>query len=256
MLFGGMAVAVSAAMDTLPTTHIATTPADDALLGGLLQGFRFRVCADRESVSKALAVRHAVYVEEGGYDIPVPDQYDFWSWLLIAEDLATGEVVGTMRLTPRTEGPLETEEYFRLPRRLRTGKTVEMNRFAILPAYRKGKTFLPIVSLGLFKLAKEVTEQAGMDWGVLCAKAERVWTYTWLGFESTGLKARYAKLHDIEHEVLSFDVSCVDETFGDNPLAAFFVATDHPEIELPATLPPVGLVDPALADRVLLKQSA
>jgi N-acyl-L-homoserine lactone synthetase len=244
------------AMDTMQTAEIGTEQQSDALFAGMLQGYRFRVCKDPESVAKALEVRRAVYVEENGYDIPVPDQYDFWSWLLIAEDVRTGQVVGTMRLTPRSEGPLESEEYFQLPRRLRSPKTAEINRFAILRSYRKGATFLPVVSIGLFKLAREISKQEGWHTLVICSKAERAWTYCWLGFEQTGLKASYAKLHDVEHEVLTFDLRRVDQIFAANPLAPFFLTIEHSEIELPMAMPPVGLVDPSFADHVLIRKSA
>jgi hypothetical protein len=242
-------------MDTAQANQIETGETED-LFTVMLNGFRFRVCNDAESIARALEVRRKVYVEGSGYDIPVPDEYDTWSWLLIAEDVHTGEAVGTMRLTPRAEGSLEAEEYFRLPREMRSTKTLEMNRFAILPAYRKGKTFLPIVSIGLFKLAKLVAQREGMDYVVLCSKAERIWTYCWLGFEQTGLTVRYEKLNNAEHELLSIDVRTVDRRWADNPLAGFLLETDHAEIEYPKPMPPVGLFDPALSDSLRLKKTA
>jgi hypothetical protein len=131
-----------------------------------------------------------------------------------------------------------------------------MNRFAILPAYRKGKTFLPIVSIGLFKLAKQVAQREGMHHVVLCSKAERIWTYCWLGFEQTGLTVRYEKLNNAEHELLSIDVRTVDQRWADNPLAPFLLEIDHAEIEYPKPMPPVGLFDPALTDSLRLKKTA
>jgi N-acyl-L-homoserine lactone synthetase len=253
-LAGGQEVAMNAEHAIEIGTETRTD--EEALFAEMLRGFRFRVCDHHESVARALAVRRAVYVDEAGYDIPVPDQYDFWSWLLIAEDVETGEVVGTLRLTPRAEGPLEADEYFRLPARLRSTRTLEMNRFAILPAYRKGKTFLPVVSMGLFKLAKQVAQETGMDWVVICSKAERTWTYCWLGAERTGMSGRYGKLNDAEHEVLTIDVCRADETFATNPLAPFFVGMTHAEIEMPDAMPPVGLVDPDLAEGLFLRKSA
>jgi hypothetical protein len=242
-------------MDTAQANQIGTGEAED-LFSGMLGGFRFRVCDDAESIARALEVRRKVYVEGAGYDIPVPDEYDTWSWLLIAEDVQTGEAVGTMRLTPRAEGALEAEEYFRLPREMRNTKTLEMNRFAILPAYRKGKTFLPIVSIGLFKLAKQVAQREGIHHVVLCSKAERIWTYRWLGFEQTGLTVRYEKLNNAEHELLAIDVRIVDERWADNPLAPFLLEIDHAEIELPQSMPAVGLFDAAATDSLRLKKSA
>ena len=196
-------------MDTMQTAEIGTEQSD-ALFVEMLRGYRFRVCEDAESVAKSLEVRRAVYIEENGYDIPVPDQYDFWSWLLIAEDVRTGEVVGTMRLTPRSEGPLETGGVLHLPRRLRSTKTVEINRFAILPPTARARPSSPVVSIGLLQ-ARARDLEGGATLMVICSKAERAWTYCWLGFQQTGLKASYAKLHDVEHEVLTFDLRRIDQ---------------------------------------------
>ncbi|MGH9363353.1 MAG: GNAT family N-acyltransferase, partial [Thermoanaerobaculia bacterium] len=175
------------------------------LLPQLLRGYRFAVCTTAEAAARALEVRRQVYVNGNGYSVPVPDEYDARSWFLLAEDVATGQAVGSMRLTPRLAGPFEAEEYFRLPRELCVPKAVELNRFAILPAYRKGKTFLPIVSFGLFRVAFEVLNRFGARWMVIASKPERIWTYEWLRFARTGLVAPYGKLDYSEHELLSFD---------------------------------------------------
>ena len=86
---------------------------DDSRYAALLQGYRFTVCSTRRDAERALEIRRRVYVDETGYDISVPDEYDGHSWILLAEDAATGQAVGTMRITSRSEGPLEAEEYFR-----------------------------------------------------------------------------------------------------------------------------------------------
>src|SRR5438093_1919477 len=99
------------------------------ILPGLLSGCRFSVCEGPEAVAAALDVRRQVYVDGVGYDVPVPDAYDARSWLLLAEAEATGRAVGTMRLTPRFVGPFELEEYFTLPKTLRSSRSVEINRF-------------------------------------------------------------------------------------------------------------------------------
>src|SRR5262245_53250328 len=85
-------------------------------ISGLLDGYRFTVCEDAEAAVQALEIRRQVYVDGVGYDIPVPDAYDGRSWLLLAEDEATGKPVGCMRLTPRFAGPFESEEFFTLPK--------------------------------------------------------------------------------------------------------------------------------------------
>lgn len=240
-------------MNANEASQISEIGAND-LFAELLQGYRFRVCRDAGSIDGALDVRRRVYVEGSGYDIPVPDQYDAWSWFLLAEDTSTGEPVGSMRLTPHWAGPFEAEEYYRLPRALRAPGAVEINRFAILPAHRKGRTFLPVVSVGLFKLVYLFLTRAGGERMVICSKAERIWTYEWLRFTRTGLIAPYGKLGAAPHELLSLEVGCARALYEGHPFLDFFAA-EHAEIEVPGTLPAMGAaVHPTL--RALLRRSA
>lgn len=213
----------------------------DDFIAGLLQGYRFRVCETREDWEASIEVRRAVYRESLGYEVPVPDEYDQRSWLFLAEDVTTGKVVGTMRVTPRFAGRLEAEEYFMLPRNLRDPMTLEVTRFAILPEYRKGKTFLPVVSLGLFKLVREFGARIGGRNLVVCSKAERMWTYEWMRFKTTGLKARYAKLGDIEHELISCDIQRTINEMDDHPFGPFFKYGCFEEVQVPSRIPSPGM---------------
>jgi hypothetical protein len=217
---------------------------DDAFKRGLLAGYRFSICDTPEAITRAIEVRRRVYVQGNGYDVPVPDAYDPRSWFLLAEDLETGLACGTVRLTPRSAGALECEEYFRLPLPLRTPGSVEINRFAILPEYRKGKTFLPVVSLGLFNLVKQVIDRVEARNLVICAKAERVWTYEWMRFRRTGLSARYEKLGGVEHELLYFDLRRVAADLADHPFRPFLVGESFPESRLDGELPGLGFAAP------------
>ena len=174
-------------MMPLPKTTEADSSSHDELLVHILEGFRFQVCQDPWQAAQALEVRRQVYLEDSGYEIPIPDEYDRRSWLITATEISTGRIVGSIRVTPRFGGTLEAEEYFTLPAHLRTPKAYEISRFAILPAYRKGKTFLPVVSLGLFKTVQTLLERVGAHYMVICAKPERVWTFEWIRFEHTGL---------------------------------------------------------------------
>jgi N-acyl-L-homoserine lactone synthetase len=231
------------------TLNLTTTIDDDpeAFVAGLLAGHRFRIARSAKEWEAGLAVRRQVYGNTCGYAVPVPDQYDTRSWLLIAEDTTTGKVVGTMRVTPRAAGPLEAEEYFTLPLPLQRPDALEMTRFAILPEYRKGKTFLPIVSLGLFKLVHELLVRLGCRHLVLCSKPERVWTYEWMRFRHTGLTARYEKLAGAAHELLSLDYKSWLETVDDHPFCGFFRDFHYDEVELPRQLPALG--QPARTER-------
>lgn len=207
----------------------------------LLRGYRFSVCETSDAAREALEVRRRVYNEGAGYDVPVPDFYDARSWLLQAQDEETGRVVGTMRLTPRFAGPFELEECFTLPKALRAPRAVELNRFAILPEYRKGKTFLPVVSLGLFKLAFHILAAIDAPHMVIASKPERIWTYEWLGFKRTGRTAQYGALDSSQHELLSIEVAKAAEGLAANPFKDFFMELDCPELVLPRRLPSLGL---------------
>ena len=216
--------------------------AEPSIMTDLLNGYRFRVCETAEDVERALEVRRAVYNGSCGYDVPVPDEHDSRSWILLAEDMRTGKAVGTMRITPRFGGKLELEEYFRLPLHLRSSRTVELNRFAILPEYRKGKTFLPAVSCGLFKLVMSFLQRLGTHHMVIASKPERIWTYEWLRFERTGVVASYGKLDDAKHELMAYDFRRALAILADHPFHEFFCDLEYPEIAVPANIPALDLV--------------
>lgn len=206
----------------------------DGRLRGLLRGYRFRLCETEGDVSRALAVRRRVYADECGYDVPIPDAYDARSWLLLAEHMGTGETVGSLRLTPRVAGPIEAEEYFRLPSELTRGRIVEATRFAILPSHRTGRRLLPAVALGLFKLAIRYVLMLDADHVVVCARPERVWSYEWIGFERTGISAPYRKLAGASHELMVSPIAAAIERSRDHRFWDFFMESDDPEIVLPS----------------------
>jgi hypothetical protein len=212
-------------------------------LSSLLAKYRFRVCDTEEDAERALEIRRRVYVEEKGVKVRVPDTYDRHSWLLLAEDVETGEAVGTMRITSRAAGPLECEHSFVLPISLRSTDVVEISRFAILPEHRKGNGRSAGVSIGLFKLVALFVERVvGAKRMVLCSKAERVQTYTFLQFRQTGVRAPYTALDGAMHEILVMDLRHGYDPYNSSfELYDFFFRTDSPEIVLPATPPPLGL---------------
>ena len=224
-----------------PLTNSTESDSADELLVHILEGYRFQVCQNPWQAAQALEVRRQVYLEDSGYEIPIPDEYDRRSWLITAEDISTGKIVGSIRVTPRFAGALEAEEYFNLPAHLQTPKAYEISRFAILPGYRKGKTFLPVVSLGLFKTVQTLLQRMGAHYMVICAKPERVWTFEWIRFEHTGLTARYEKLNNAEHVLLAYDFTRERETMSDHPLRPYWIDIKYPQVNVPSRLPAIGL---------------
>jgi hypothetical protein len=226
------------------------------IFDGLLRGYRFSVCQDALAVRRALEVRRRVYVGLCGYDVPVPDAYDRRSWLLLAEDVASGQAVGSMRVTPRSHGPLEAEEYLELPDDLARHALVEVTRFAILPAHRHSRRFLPVVALGLYKLVSQFVRRLGADYVVICAKPERSWSYQWLGFQPTGLSTNYGKLGATEHELLTCDLRNDMEALRGHRYWDFIFSTDHREVEVPLGIPQLGLLRPRWSGRQVIRRTA
>jgi N-acyl-L-homoserine lactone synthetase len=224
-------------------TQLTETFTPDSGFDALLDGYRFRVAETAEEFAAALELRREVYCGDFGYEIPVPDEYDHRSWLLIAESVDTGEIVGTMRITPREYGPVEAEEYFRLPAQLDSRHVIEISRFAIKRSHRKTRTFLPVISLGLFKLCYEFSLFIGADYQVVCSKSEKMWTYQSMAFRSTGITKRYEKLNGAEHELLFHEFRRAGTILEGNPFRELFCDFAFDEITVPTDLPPTNLVD-------------
>ena len=221
--------------------HPTNSQADNDILAHVLDGYRFQVSTDSETAARALNVRREVYSGKG-YGVPVPDSYDHRSWILAAEHVQSGRIVGTMRLTPRWSGPFECEEYFNVPDGLRGRLSVELNRFAILPGFRKGATFFPTVSLGLFKLAHDFLCRMGAEYMVIASRPQQLWTYQWMRFASTGLVAKYGKLADSEHELLAYDFVRRAAILEGHPFRDFFLQARYAEVLLPADTPRLDIV--------------
>jgi hypothetical protein len=218
-----------------------STPSSEGVdpLEQLLAGYRFTLAEDRRLVDGALAVRRAAYKAKLGADLPVPDECDGRSWLLAAEEATEGRIVGTLRITPREGGPLECERYFELPMRFRMGLSCELTRFAITPAHRKNGADLPVVKLGLFKLANELLLRIGARWLVIASRPDQIRTYDWLGFERLGARANYGALGGSEHELLWADFPTFTR-FEGHPFRPFFRVIRHREIVLPSQIPEAG----------------
>jgi hypothetical protein len=215
--------------------RIASIPAD------LLDGFRFRVCETEEDATRAIEVRRRVYRDGSGYTVPVPDDVDARSWLLIAEDVTTGKAVGTVRITPRSAGPLEGEEYIQLPKRLARAETIEITRLAILPEYRKTNMLIPAVSFGLFRLTYEFAMQLGAQAEVVCSKPERLMSYVLMGFQPTGRSASYTKLNGAKHELLWHDFRQADTMVDNELFRRLYLGQGFPQVETPEAVPALGL---------------
>jgi hypothetical protein len=213
-------------------------------LARLLAGHRFTVCQSAGEAARAFDVRRRVYREECGYDVPVPDDYDARSWFLLAQRTDTGAAVGSIRITSRAAGlSAEGISTCRAVAQRRRGDATSRSYRA-----RTGRSLMPAVALGLFKATMRVLALAGIQRAVVCAKPERVWTYAWMCFRETGVRAPYAKLGGALHELMLLDFRYGAEIYEDHRFYEFFAGSESSEIELPARVPQLGVhLSPAAA---------
>lgn len=207
-------------------------------LKSLLEGYRFRVATSPAEVAGVLDIRRSCYAK---YDIPIPDEYDARSWFLVAECEASGRIVGTIRITPRSAGPMELEEYFILPASLKRDTAVELTRFAILPEYRKSANGMPRVAFGLFKMVVAYVTTLGAEYMCVSSTPEQAKTYSWLGFTATGVAAPYRKLASKAHELFVWDIRHGFGPYDTQQFYSWFVEWKSEEIVLPTEPPPLGI---------------
>src|SRR5262249_11805109 len=138
-------------------------------------------------------------------------------------------------------GRLEAEEYFWLPPKLRTTRSVEVNRFAILPEHRRAGKLMPAVSFGLFKLMINfVMDRLGAEYVVVCSKEERIWTYERLRFQRPGHCARSATRGHAEREPRTRALRRGLAEPGAHRLWEFLFESAHREIMIPDAVPGLG----------------
>jgi hypothetical protein len=218
--------------DDEPRERTIRARRDRRVLAHMLRGLRFRMCRDGQDFPRAVAVRRSVYAKEMRVPFPIPDRYDSWSWTIIAEDVATHEVVGTIRVTPRAGEPLEAEERFQLPEEYRTADTAEITRFAVLPTARGRKGAMPVVFIGLVKAAILFMQQIGTRHLVVKATSDRAWAYQWFNLKDTGLRAPYPGLGNELAMLLACDFQeALAELRRSHRLGTFLLDIDTPEIE-------------------------
>lgn len=222
-------------MTVIPAGSARDESRETGYLSDLLEGYRFRTAESEEDVESVLAVRRVCY---GKYDVPIPDEYDQRSWFLMAECKDTGRTVGTIRITPRSEGPMELEEYFAVPDRLKRDDVVEMTRFAILPEYRKSSSGMPRVTFGLFKMVPAFMTAIGGHYICVSSTPQQAKVYSWLGFVGTGVSAAYRKLDNKMHELFMWDLRHGFGPYDTQQFYSWFVEWKSREILLPDGRPP------------------
>jgi hypothetical protein len=96
----------------------------------------------------------------------------------------------------------------------------------------------------------------GAEYEIICSKAEKLGTYAAMGFDATGIKARYEKLNGAEHELLCHDFRESRSNVPDGFFRDLFCEMSFDEVVLPSEKPPVGLVAHPLREPLRLVANA
>ncbi|HEX6364254.1 MAG TPA: hypothetical protein VFZ93_14955 [Albitalea sp.] len=204
-----------------------------------MQSLRFtlRVARSEGELRAACRVRAASY----GHHLPhlrntfaEPDDVD-WSaeaTVFVAYDKATGEAVGTARLTTNAREPLQIERSVVLPEPLSDGVLAEVTRLSVRPGHDDPRVKLALMkSTYLYCMARQV------NWMVIGARSEGlIRQYQRLGFTDLlgGQSVPLAHAGNLPHRILGFDVTAAERNWHavKHPFYDFMVRTHHPDIEL------------------------
>ncbi len=199
--------------------------------------FIVRLALDRNDLKAACAVRSQAY----GHHIPgwrkaleEPDAIDqsAAAVVMICEDKASGDVVGTARVQTSAGGPLLIEQCVELPPRQASHGRAEVSRIAALPGADVS------VKIALWKASYLYCIATQSRWMIIGARNEAlVRQYRRLGFgdlhpDRGPVPLPYAG--GLPHHVLTFDTYAAERTWKERQhgLYDFVFETHHPDIQL------------------------
>jgi hypothetical protein len=205
-----------------------------------LQLLRFDICvvrseADLRAVCKVRATSYGHRLPQLRDALEEPDELDRHpdTAVLLARDKATGQAVGTVRLTTNAHGPLQIERCAPLPPLLEEHLLAEVTRLSVLPCHED-----PRVKLALMKATYLYAMAHQVQWMVIGARSDGlVRQYRRLGFTDLlggGRSVALAHAGNLQHRVLGFDVTAAERNWhaARHPFYEFMVRTHHPDIQL------------------------
>lgn len=199
--------------------------------------FTVRIVADRESLQKAVAVRHSAYarhVPDFAATLATPEAEDFLddAVVLLAESRLDGTPLGTMRIQTNLHAPLRVESSVPLPDWLARLRLAEATRLGVVDD-RSGR----LVKTVLFKAFYNYCLENGIDWMVITARAPLDRIYDRLLFDDVYPGMGYVPIRHVggmPHRVMSFDVRGAERNWrrAGHPLSGFMFDTLHPDIDI------------------------
>lgn len=199
--------------------------------------FTIRVAQDIDDLQRACEVRAASYghhMPELEANFAKPDVLDLSSAVavLLCEDKATGEAIGTARVQTNAFEPLLIEQCIDVPAPYAKQGRAEITRLATLP----GADLL--IKIALQKAVYLYCQAAQARWMIITARNDAlVRNYLRLGFTDVYEDRRMVPLSyiaNIPHRVLVMDTFAVERNSlsSRHALYDFFFRTQHPDIQL------------------------
>lgn len=194
-----------------------------------------RTEAQLQEVCDLRALAYGERMPEFGRTLSRPEASDRvkGNTILMAQDKASGEVVGTLRIHSNMHAPLPIQGVYDVPRRMRENLLVELCRFSIKPGYNK-----TTVRLGLFKAMYLFCYAHQVQYIWVAAREPLNEIYKSLGFRPpVGDEEQWVPLSyagHVPHSILTFDVLAAERTWFDmrHPLYEFMGRTYHPDIQV------------------------
>lgn len=199
--------------------------------------FRVRVVRSEAQLQQVCALRAACYghhLPEMGRALMEPEPWDRapGTTILMAQDKASGDVVGTMRIHSNLHGPLPLHGAMKMPPSVRGHLLAEASRLAVQARFSELK-----VRLALFKALYLHCYASQVQSIVVGARKPLDRIYRSLGFNpllegDPLVPLPYA--NNIGHSVLVFDVLGAEREWHDtrHPLYEFMMRTYHPDIQI------------------------
>lgn len=152
--------------------------------------------------------------------------------VFLACDKATGQPVGTVRLTTNARTPTQIERHARVPSAIAERLVAEVTRLAVRPGHDD-----PTVKLGLMKASYLYCLANQVRWMVIGARSEAlVRGYRRLGFTDVadGESVPLAHAANLPHRLLAFDVTAAERNWHalNHPFYEFMVRSYHADIDL------------------------
>jgi hypothetical protein len=167
--------------------------------------------------------------------------------LLLCEDKASGEAIGTMRVVVNTQGgALEIEDFLEVPDWMAGSRRGEMTRLVAAPGAD------PLVKPALWKAGYRICLQDSVEWLLIGArKPALIKQYEYLGAKDMYPDQRLVPLGHgwtLPHRVFVFNVLTAAQDWYEarHRLLRFMVETEHPDIVIPS-VQRTGLPGPRLS---------